>query len=221
MEQPIAWITNRLDRSPAEILRVRSAAWGPLDGIPLSLSYGTGKVFVVLEEAAGGREQGGLCELPVPWFPTGIMRGRFRPDDGHLYACGMFAWAGDREEPGGLYRVRATGKPFRVPLALRARRGGIEIAFSERLDPSSAADPRSYTVRTWSLRRTARYGSEHHDEKLLRVTGARPGEDGRSVFLEIPAIEPTWCMEIAYSVRTSAGRTASGVIHNTIHRLGP
>jgi hypothetical protein len=220
MEPPVAWITNAFDRSPAELLRVRSAAWGPLDGALLSLSYGTGRIFVVLHETVGGAAQGGLCALPVPWFPTGVMRGRFHAGDGHLYACGMFAWAGDREKPGGLYRVRATGRPFWVPTALRARSGGVEIDFSGELDPASASDPRSYSVRTWSLKRTASYGSGHHGEKRLAVAGARAGGGGRTVFLEIPGIEPTWCMEIKYAVRTPEGKTAEGAIHNTVHRLG-
>jgi hypothetical protein len=221
MEPPIAWITNAFDRSPAEMLRVRSPSWGPLDGSLLSLSYGTGKTFIVLHETAGGIAQGGLCALPVPRFPTGVMRGRFHPADGHLYTCGMYAWAGDQEKPGGLYRVRATGRPFWVPLALHARRGELEIVFSDRLDPTSAADPRSYAVKTWSLRRSADYGSGHHGEKTLIVAGARVGEDGRRILLEMPGIEPTWCMEIKYSVKTPEGRTVGGVIHNTVHRLGP
>ena len=68
--------------------------------------------------------QGGMAALPIPQFPTGVMRGRFHPDDGQLYACGMFAWAGNQTQPGGFYRVRYTGKPAWVPLGLSARKDG-------------------------------------------------------------------------------------------------
>ena len=84
----------------------------------LSLSYGNGKIFVVPHEIVGGQMQGGVCALPLPAFPTGIMRGRFNPADGQLYTCGLFGWAGDRTQPGGFYRVRMTGKPLFVPAAL-------------------------------------------------------------------------------------------------------
>ena len=62
-------------------------------------TYGNGKIFVVPYEKVGGVMQGGMCALPIPPLPTGVMRGRFHPKDGQLYACGMYAWAGDRTQP--------------------------------------------------------------------------------------------------------------------------
>jgi hypothetical protein len=32
------------------------------------------------------------------------MRGRFNPADGQLYTCGLYAWAGNRQHPGGFFR---------------------------------------------------------------------------------------------------------------------
>ncbi len=111
MKQPLCWITNDFDRSPAEFVWVESTKWGPLKGSLLNLSYGHGKIYVVPHETVTGQAQGGMCALPIPLFPTGVMRGRFHPTDGQLYTCGMFAWAGNRTQPGGFYRVRYTGKP--------------------------------------------------------------------------------------------------------------
>ena len=120
MEQPLCWITNSFDRSPAELLWVPKDCWGPLGGSLLNLSYGYGKIFVVPHEQVAGQMQGGMCELPLPQFPTGLIRGRFHPTNGHLYTCGMFAWAGNQQQPGGFYRVRATGKPMHLPVGLHA-----------------------------------------------------------------------------------------------------
>ena len=80
-----------------------------------------------------------MCELPLPQFPTGIMRGRFSPVDGQLYCCGMFAWSSTQEQPGGLYRVRFTGKPANLPIALHAKKAAFEIVFSDPLDAQAAA----------------------------------------------------------------------------------
>ncbi len=221
MEPPVCWITNTFDRSPAELVRVESTnpAWKPLRGALLNLSYGNGKVFVVPHELVGGRMQGGMCALPMPPFPTGVMRGRFHPVNGHLYACGLFAWAGDRTQPGGFYRVRATGKPILVPIGLHARPSGLAITFAEPIDRTAAGDPARYTARTWSLKRTVNYGSEHHDERPARIAAATVADDARTVFLEIPALRPTWCMEVTYAIRAPGGEPVEGVIHNTIHNL--
>lgn len=220
MEQPLCWLTNAFDRSPAEMLRVDSDAWGPLKGALLNLSYGEGKVYVVPHEVVGGQMQGGACALPIPALPTGVMRGRFHPGNGQLYACGMFAWAGNRIQPGGLYRLRYTGKPVHLPLGLKARPGGMEVTFSGPLDREAVADFGHFAVKTWSLKRSAAYGSAHLDERARRVVGATPTEDGRGVFLEIEGFGPTQGMEIQYSLRGEGGEDVRGVIHNTVHRAG-
>jgi putative heme-binding domain-containing protein len=221
MEPPVCWLTNAFDRSPAQVLRVEGSApaWKPLAGALLCLSYGYGKLFVVPHEIVAGQMQGGECALPIPRLPTGVMRGRFHPGNGQLYACGLFGWAGDQTEPGGFYRIRATGKPMFLPVGLNARKGGITIRFTDPLDPAAAADASRFAVKTWSLRRKVNYGSEHHDERTLKVAAARLSPDGRSLSLEIPEIRPTWCMEIAYRIKGAEGVPVEGVIHNTIHHL--
>ena len=219
MEQPLCWITNAFDRSPAELLWVRSAAWGPLNGALLNLSYGYGKVYVVPHENQNGQMQGGMCQLPITQFPTGTMRGRFHPTDGQLYLCGMFAWAGTQHQDGGFYRIRYTGKPVHLPIGLNARRNGMSITFSGEIDPDSAT-PDQFAVKVWSLKRTANYGSDHYNERPLKVTNVHVADDLRVVHLEIPDVAPTWCMEIRYSLRGSGGEPVIGTIHNTIHQLG-
>jgi hypothetical protein len=218
MQQPLCWITNAFDRSPAELLWVPNNSWGPLQGSLLNLSYGYGKVFVVPYETIDGQKQGGMCELPIAAFPTGVMRGRFNPHDGHLYTCGMFAWAGSVTEPGGFYRIRYTGRPVHLPVAIHAFRGGLALRFSGQLNPSST-NPERIAIKTWSLKRTADYGSKHHDEKQLRVQSVTLSEDRQTLCVELPEIQPTWCMEIKYSLETTDGERLDGTIHNTIHKL--
>jgi putative heme-binding domain-containing protein len=220
MEQPLCWITNSFDRSPAELLWCEDDRWGPLSGSLLNLSYGYGKVFVVPHEKIGGQAQGGMCELPIPQAPTGLIRGRFNPNDGQLYACGMFAWAGSQNQPGGFYRIRYTGKPVHLPVGLEAKKDGMKVRFSGPLDEASAADVKNWRVKVWSLKRTRNYGSKHYDEKPLEVSSVEVDSDGQTVFLNIPKISPTWCMEIRYSIRSKDGKTIDGVVHNTVHQLG-
>ena len=219
MEKPLCWITNDFDRSPGELLWVDSAKWGALNGSLLELSYGTGRIYLVMQEKVGELTQGGMIALPIPDFPTGVMRGRFHPQNGHLYACGMFAWAGNAQQPGGFYRLRKTDAPLRIASQLHTSKTGIDLKFLVDLLPESVTQD-NVSVKVWSLERTANYGSKHIDEKSLAIEKAELGSDGRSVHLHIPTIQPTWCMEIRYHFKDTEGQPVEGKIHNTIHELG-
>lgn len=220
MEQPLCWITNAFDRSPAELLWVTSDRWGPLKQSLLNLSYGYGKAYVVpFEKLSDGNVQGGMCELPLPAFPTGIMRGRFHPVDGQLYVCGMFAWAGNATQPGGLYRIRYTGKAVHLPVGLHVRGPAVEIEFTDPIDPDSVTDLRHFAVKCWNLKRSADYGSQHHDERELPIAAAKLSDDGKTLRLELPDLAPTWCMSISYAIQGRDGMPVKGQIHNTIHSL--
>jgi hypothetical protein len=220
MEQPVCWITNRFDRSPAELLWVRSKSWGALDGALLNLSYGHGKVYVVPHESVGGVMQGGMVALPLPPFPTGIMRGRFNLVDGHLYVCGMYAWAGNQQAPGGLYRIRATGRPAHLPVGYHVTKTGVALTFSDPLAPESVADPKNFGLKVWDLRRSANYGSPHLNEHALSVSHASLSGDRRTLTLDIPALKPTWGLELWYSLIAADGREVDGLLHGSIQKLG-
>jgi len=219
MKPPLCWITNDMDRSPAELIWVTSTKWGPLNGSLLNTSYGHGKIYVVPHETVNGQAQGGVSALPLPTLPTGIMRPRFHPTDGQLYVCGMFAWAGNQTAPGGFYRVRYTGKPADLPIGLKAKSGGVALTFTDALDAKSAADPKNYEVKVWGLNRTKNYGSKHVGEKPLVVSKATVSADGKTVKLDLLDLAPTWSMEIKYRVKGTDGRAVIGVIHNTIHAI--
>ena len=205
MTPPMVWITNTKDRSPAELLRVPGNAWGTLGGALLNLSYGTGRAFIVPHEEVGGVWQGAVCELPMPAFATGIMRGRFAAD-GALYTCGMFAWAGNATAPGGFHRIRRTDKPAQVPLAIHAAKGALTVTFSE----SVAVEAKDCAMKVWSLLRSKNYGSKHYDERALPIRAVKLNADQRTVTLEIPDLAPTHCYELKIGER---------VLHGTIHQL--
>ena len=134
-----------------------------------------------------------------------------------VYTCGLYAWAGNRQADGGFYRVRATGKASWLPIGLHARTNGMEIQFSDELDPGAANDPKNYAMKVWSLKRTAEYGSKHIDEHSLKVAEATLAADRKSVFLKVPELKPTWCMEIKCDLRGADGTVFTRTVHNTIH----
>ena len=217
MEQPMVWITNAKDRSPAELLWVPKNAWGSLGGSLLNLSYGMGRAYIVPHEEVSGQWQGAVCELPLPGFATGIMRGRFG-SDGALYTCGMFGWAGNAAAPGGFHRIRRNEKRAHVPLGIHAAKGALSVTFSDPLDPASVK-PDAFALKVWSLQRNANYGSKHYDEHPLDILAARLSADARTVTLDIPTLAPTQCYELKVSLQAPDGATFARSLHGTIHLL--
>ncbi|MEQ1829945.1 MAG: cytochrome C oxidase Cbb3, partial [Pirellula sp.] len=225
MQPPLCWITNSFDRSPAELLWVDSQRWGSLNGSLLNLSYGYGRIYVVPFETVDGIKQGGMCALPIPDLPTGIVRGRFSPRDGQLYVGGMFAWASSRQDQeGGLYRIRPTGRSVDLPIALHVKRNNekqptVEIGFSDPLDRNSASDTKRYKIKAWDLRRSEKYGSDHYNERELDVVSALLLKDNKTIVITIPSLQPTWGMSIDVQLTTNDGREFKRTIHNSVHKI--
>ena len=220
MEPPLTWVERDIDRSPSELLWVDSKAWGPLNGSLLSFSYGYGKVFIVPHEKIGNQMQGGVFELPIPTFSTGVMRGRFNPADGQLYACGLSAWGSAQPELGGFYRIRYNGEKTIVPLALHVLANGIRIKFSHELNKKNVEDIASYQVQTWDLKRSRKYGSDHYNTKSLIVKNATLSKDGKEIFLTIMDVKPTNVMEVKFQFLDDTGKPVKGLIQNTINQIG-
>lgn len=210
-DPPIVWLHPKVDRSPAEQLWVPNDRWGPLRGSMISTSYGTGQIFVIPYEVVDGLPQGAAVALPL-LFPTGIMRARFHPADGQLYACGLVGWSSNCARPGGFYRVRYTGKPLRVPTKVHVAKDALELTFPEALDRAAAEDVESWTARQWNYRWTGNYGSKDYRVSEPDRQGADPVEirsaelrGDRTVVLRIPGPGPVMTMEISFSLKGGDG----------------
>jgi hypothetical protein len=131
------------------------------------------------------------------------MRGRFGPDHA-LYTCGLVAWASNATATGGLHRIRPTGKPAQVPLAVKATQGSLSVTFSTPQTNTQSS------IKVWSLKRSKNYGSKHRDEHKLEIKTITQSEDKRTVTLHIPQLAPTHCYEL---------RIGEHTLHGTIHHL--
>lgn len=226
-DPPLCWLPKNVDRSPAEQLWVTSNKWGPLEGQMIHLSYGTGNVFLVVHEMVNGVPQGGVVPIPGLKFPTGVMRGRFHPQNGQLYLCGLVGWSSNCAVPGGFYRVRYTDKPANLPVKLTVKPKGIELTFTGELDKKLAEDVDSYSIEQWNYRWTKNYGSKHYQVSNPKRTGqdevevisAKLSADGKTVMLEIEELEPVMQMKIALDLKSSKGVTIRHVIHHTINQI--
>jgi glucose/arabinose dehydrogenase len=227
-DPPLCWMPVKLDRSPAEELWVSSDKWGPLKGKMIHTSYGTGKMFLVMYETINGVPQGGVVPFADIDFNTGTMRGRFNPEDGQLYVCGLVGWASNLTVPGGFFRVRYTGRKLYSPVDLHVTQDAVAMTFSEPLNKSSAQDLQNYAVQQWQYRWTEKYGSAHYrvsdpskeGQDEVTVAGATVLADGKTVVLKIPGLKPVMQMQIEMNVDAADGTPIHTVVHNTINAIG-
>ncbi len=219
MVPPLAWVDKKLDRSPSELVWVDSEQWGALNGSLLNLSYGYGTVLLVPHSKVNGQLQGGLVQLPIVPFETGVMRGRFNPTDGKLYACGMAAWGTQQSLlPGGLYRVGYTGEPVYVPLDVAITDESITLKFSDELNQTSIKKE-NFDVKTWELKRSRKYGSDHYNEKSLAITDVTLMPDNKTIVLNVNDLEPVWQIEISYDIQGASNEKVQNKIQYTLHNL--
>ena len=186
--------------------------------------WGMGTAFLVLCERVGDLAQGCVVALPGN-FRSGPHRGHFHPSDGQLYVTGMTGWISYTPDVGCFTRVRYTGGPVQVPHANEARDNGVLLHFAETLDNPAAGEARRFLAQQWNYRYGARYGSDEYSVRTLDLPGHDPLEiksvhllpDGRSVFVEIPQLQPAYLLHLHCDVPGLLTRD----FFLTLHKLGP
>lgn len=194
---PLAYLPRGVDNSAGGQCQVDSDRWGPLAGQLLHLSFGTGTHFTVLRDEVDGQMQGAIAPLPGD-FTSGAHRGCFNPVDGQLYVGGMQGWGCYTPQHGCFQRVRYTGADAQLPIGIKTYRNGVLIDFSNSLDESVAASAVNHFAQCWNYRYSSAYGSPEfstrhfgmrgHDH--LSIRSAHVVKDGKSLFLEIPDLQP-------------------------------
>lgn len=198
--KPIAWIPHFVDNSPAKPIFITSPTWpDALRGQLMLTSYGRGSVALLLNEEVEGQWQSAHLTLPLQ-LNSGQIRGRFHRD-GHLYVGGLTSWqsAGHGGEWGALHRIRYTGQPLHLPVAVRTHRDGLELEFSDPLDPESVQNLENWSLSQWTYPWTSQYGTRGKVYSVItpgaigpdRITptAVRLAKDGRTTFLELPGLE--------------------------------
>jgi glucose/arabinose dehydrogenase len=225
-DKPICWIPQALDNSSGGQVWVTSDRWGPFQGHLLHTSYGTAWLFHVPHEFVGDQVQGGVVKFPLA-FASGIMRGRFNPKDGQLYVCGLRGWQTTGVRDGCLQRVRYTGKPVHMLLAVHVRREALELTFTSPLDRERATDPDAWGALQWNYVWSEKYGSpdwsvadpKKQGRDPVEIKAIRLSEDGRTVTLEIPGLRPVMQMQVRARLRAADGTPVPLELVHTINRV--
>ena len=155
------------------------------------------------------------------------MRGRFNPRDGQLYLTGLVVWQSKGSRQGAFHRVRYTGKPVHMPVAMHVKKNGIEITFATPLNEAAAVNAANYAIEQWNYKWTSNYGSPdfsvaNPDKKCrdkVELTAVKLSPDKTTILLEIPDLKPVMEMRIKYNLKAADGTSVASEIHNTINRV--
>jgi hypothetical protein len=93
------------------------------------------------------------------------------------------------------------------------------ITLSDPVDLNSV-QPGAFALETWGLKRTAGYGSDHHNTRVLPITAAALGSDRRTITLTIPELAVADCYQLQLKLRGADGTFVERSLHGTIHKLG-
>lgn len=221
-ELPLVYLPRGLDNSSGGQTYVTSDAWGPLKDQLLHFSFGAGTHFLVLRDEVDGQLQGAVVPLAGD-FSSGVHRGRFSPRDGQLYVSGMNGWGSYATQDGCFQRVRYTGDSVQLPVGFHVHENGVAVTFAEPIDRKVAEMSESHFAQCWNYRYSAAYGSAEYSPSHpgapghdpLTVASAHVSPDGRTLFLELPDLQPVSQLHLRLHVDEDEGHD----LFATVHRL--
>jgi glucose/arabinose dehydrogenase len=129
--------------------------------------------------------------------------------DGSMFVGGTNrGWGSRGPQQYSLDRLVWTGKtPFEIH-EMRAKPDGFELTFTEKVDPASAADPKSYELSTYTYIYQSVYGSPEVDGTTPAITKVEVAPDGLSARLFVEKLQEGHVHELhATGVRSAAGQT--------------
>jgi azurin len=219
---PLVYLPRGVDNSSGGQAYIAGNNWGPLQGQLVHFSYGAAAHFLLLRDEVAGQVQGAVVPLPGE-FLSGVHRGRFNPKDGQLYVCGLGGWGTYGVADGCFQRVRYTGQPVQLPCGFHIYENGVRITFTLPVDRTIAGEASGHFAQAWNYRYSSAYGSPEfsprhfgipgHDP--LTISSAQVLPDGRSIFLEIPELQPV--NQLHLHLRVGPGRAQD--LFLTVHRL--
>ena len=153
------------------------------------------KISRVFLEKVNGEYQGAAFPF-LKGFASGIVRLLFAKDGSLMVGMTSRGWSSLGTKAYGLQRVRWNGSnPFAIR-EMRAVPDGFELVFTEPLDPKTALDPDSYTMKSYTYFYSSAYGSEEIDVEALKITRVEGGVDAHKVHLIVEGLRPLYVHEL-------------------------
>ena len=186
-KKPVVWLPqDEIGNSPSTPLALNL---GPYQNQMIHSEVTHGGVKRVYVEEVNGQYQGAVFRF-IQGLEAGVNRMVWGPN-GDLYVGGIGApgnWGQADKLWYGLQRLSYNGTSVFEMLSVSARTNGVEITFTEPLQPGDGWDANSYTIKQWQYVPTADYGGPKVGEKTLPIKSVHVSEDRTKVFLELGAM---------------------------------
>ena len=159
----------------------------------------------VFLETVNGIKQGVVFPFRAG-FKSGLIGGRM-DEEGRVFVGGSDrGWGARGGQPFCFEKLEWTGKtPFEVH-EMRARPDGFELTFTQALDPATAGDVKSYSMREFTYAYREQYGGDEVDEIKAQITSAKVAADGKSVHLTVSPMTKGHIHELHLDGVRSAGK---------------
>jgi len=131
----------------------------------------------------------GACFPFREGFGSGTVPVEFGPGGAMFVGGTNRGWGSRGTKPFSIERLDWTGKtPFEIH-EMRAKPEGFELAFTQPVDPKTAGDTASYTMKTHTYIYQSSYGSPEVDPTTATIESATVGADGKSVRLKVQSLQ--------------------------------
>ncbi len=204
---PAVWFPyDKMGRSPSGMVWDRTdGGFGPFPGqLFVGDQYAASLQRVFLEQIEGRWQ--GACFPFRRSLGSGVIRVAFADSESLWVGLSDRGWPSVGKTTSGLERVRWTGKtPFEIR-EMQARPDGFHLVFTQPVDPTTAADPESYSLISYTYELHSDYGCDELDEQSLSITSLRVGDDSLTVDLTVSGLRECYVHElVAEGVRSAEG----------------
>jgi type 1 glutamine amidotransferase len=203
---PTVWFPyDKMGRSAADIEPDETGGrFGPFGGQLFVGDQFAASVMRVSLERVRGHWQG-ACHPFLEDLDCGVNRLAFAPDGSLWVGETDRGWTAVGRKSYGLQRIVYTGvEPFEI-LRMRSRPDGFALDFTQPVDPTSAQDPRSYRMSSYTYEYHSDYGAPEIETQPLTIREARL-VDSRTVELVVDPLRTPFVHELhAPGLRSQAG----------------
>jgi len=185
--QPAIWMPeDEIANSPSQPILMQE---GPYKGQMLHGDVTHGGLSRDFLEKIKGDYQGAVFRF-TQGLEAGVNR-ICRGRDGALYLgeIGMEGGWSWKEKQYGLQRMKYNEKVTFEMLAVRAKRGGFEIEFTEPLNPRQNLSASDLLIQQWWYLPTENYGGPKKNLEQLEISNLTISPDRKRVYLQIPGLK--------------------------------
>jgi hypothetical protein len=215
----VVWFPYGFSRSPAEpVVDTTQGRFGPFAGQMLVADAAAPRILRVMLEKVDGVWQGACADF---YSGNGLRNGSnrmvFSPDGKALYVGQtMREWSGAME---GLQRIIFEGgKVFEVR-AMRLKKDGFELEFTEPVDAGSAEKAEDFPTEIYRYGYESKYGGEELDLRKVVPTSVKWGSDRRTVRLGYSELAAGWVYRVTVNGARSGEPLGHPMVAYTVNRL--